>query len=407
MNLKTLPLPAPTRAVATPRSWQLDFLRGIAILLVLAIHFHLEIPNTPVLGPIFAFFNKIGWVGVDLFFVLSGFLVGGLLITELNKYGTIDPKRFLIRRGFKIYPLYYVFFGYLFAMPLLKTALSGGSLPETFGALWAKYWPNLLFLNGYIGDNPIGHTWTLAIEEHFYLILPFFLLAFSKRLTIKPITLICAALLIPAAVLRSWAVVDAEGTLTNLTATHFRFDALFFGTAIRGFAEVYPKQFTALARFRLPFTLVSFALLLGTAFLCTLNDPFRLTVGYLATPILSATMLVGIFHLSPIKDGIAGASTYAICWIGTYSYAIYLWHVTFFRIFERQVENRLGYSADSPYAMLIWIASAIVITTVTVLVSAAISRIVELPALKVRDRLFPSRSTSMPLKQVTEQPVPT
>src|SRR5437762_8327462 len=77
---------------------QLDFLRGIAVLLVLFRHDALT-----------EFLYKIGWVGVDLFFVLSGFLVSGLLFSEFIKYGNIKPGLFLIRRGFKIYPLFYTF----------------------------------------------------------------------------------------------------------------------------------------------------------------------------------------------------------------------------------------------------------------------------------------------------------
>lgn len=74
----------------------LDFLRGIAVLLVLFRHYALSI----------VLFN-IGWIGVDLFFVLSGFLVSGLLFKEYIKYGNIKPILFLIRRGLKIYPLFY------------------------------------------------------------------------------------------------------------------------------------------------------------------------------------------------------------------------------------------------------------------------------------------------------------
>jgi peptidoglycan/LPS O-acetylase OafA/YrhL len=78
---------------------ELDFLRGIAILLVLLRHIHL-----------FSFTKNMGWIGVDLFFVLSGFLVSGLLFKEYIKFGNIRPKLFLIRRGFKIYPIYFLFY---------------------------------------------------------------------------------------------------------------------------------------------------------------------------------------------------------------------------------------------------------------------------------------------------------
>ena len=76
---------------------EIDFLRGIAIILV--IFRHKEISKL---------MQNMGWIGVDLFFVLSGFLVSGLLFKEYLKYGNINAKLFLIRRGFKIYPIFYL-----------------------------------------------------------------------------------------------------------------------------------------------------------------------------------------------------------------------------------------------------------------------------------------------------------
>lgn len=84
-------------ASTIPRRRELDFLRGLAIVLVLFRH-----------QPLFTYTMNMGWIGVDLFFVLSGFLVSGLLFKELIKFGNIKPSTFLIRRGFKIYPLFYI-----------------------------------------------------------------------------------------------------------------------------------------------------------------------------------------------------------------------------------------------------------------------------------------------------------
>jgi len=78
--------------VKSNRLRELDFLRGVAILLVLFRH-----------QLLFSFLKTMGWIGVDLFFVLSGFLISGLLFKEFQKFGAINPKLFLIRRGFKIY----------------------------------------------------------------------------------------------------------------------------------------------------------------------------------------------------------------------------------------------------------------------------------------------------------------
>lgn len=106
----------------TGRLRGLDFLRGIAILLVLLRHQHLS-----------EFTTKAGWIGVDLFFVLSGFLVSGLLFKEYKNHRNVDVKQFLIRRGFKIYPVYYLFYlPYLFILIYEKKFQLGKFLSEMF-----------------------------------------------------------------------------------------------------------------------------------------------------------------------------------------------------------------------------------------------------------------------------------
>src|SRR4051812_44086102 len=88
---------------------QLDVLRAVGILLVLGRHS----PLAPRAAGHFEKFSKywacIGWSGVDLFFVLSGFLIGGLLFQEIKTHGSLDIRRFLIRRAFKIWPTYFVY----------------------------------------------------------------------------------------------------------------------------------------------------------------------------------------------------------------------------------------------------------------------------------------------------------
>ena len=128
---------------------ELDFLRGIAIILVLLRH-----------QALFEFTSEMGWIGVDLFFVLSGFLVSGLLFREYIKFGNIKPMRFLIRRGYKIYPIYY-----LSVFIYLTPYLLNGNFP-----LWKLLHESIFIQNytkglGYI--NPA--SWSIAVEEHFYL----------------------------------------------------------------------------------------------------------------------------------------------------------------------------------------------------------------------------------------------
>jgi peptidoglycan/LPS O-acetylase OafA/YrhL len=141
------------------RNSRLDILRAVAVLLVLGRH------ST---GPIF--WNKVGWVGVDLFFVLSGFLISGLLFVEYQRTGDINWGLFFIRRGFKIYPAFYAMIFVTFLWQLVKHQ----------GIRWRPYLTEVLFYQSYQPDRLWGHTWSLAVEEHFYILLPLLLLLMVK-----------------------------------------------------------------------------------------------------------------------------------------------------------------------------------------------------------------------------------
>lgn len=154
------------------RIFELDILRGIAVLLVLASH-SLQFDVAPgVFHNVWHAFGRAGGVGVDIFFVLSGFLIGGLLFTEILNHGTLDVTRFIIRRGFKIWPSYYVFLFYYAAYLHARFHLG---VTQTFSLLV----PNLIHIQNYVSRSDLGlrltgdpywgfnmrHTWSLAVEE--------------------------------------------------------------------------------------------------------------------------------------------------------------------------------------------------------------------------------------------------
>jgi peptidoglycan/LPS O-acetylase OafA/YrhL len=165
---------------------ELDGLRGIAILLILCFHF-LDVPGA-VLGSTLSRFQRLfslNWVGVDLFFVLSGFLIGGILL-DVRK-STSYFRTFYIRRFFRIVPLYYIWIlGYL-----LLVATAGNwllryevTIPQAHLSLTTQFF----FLQNFTFDQNIGlafpwfaATWSLAVEEQFYLVSPFLVRFFSTR----------------------------------------------------------------------------------------------------------------------------------------------------------------------------------------------------------------------------------
>lgn len=162
----------------TSRIPELDGIRGMAILFVLLYHyFSLTNGYIPWVRSAFA----LGWAGVDLFFVLSGFLIGGILLD--SKESANYFKTFYRRRVFRIMPLYYIWIAIYFGL-----ALFVGN-PET----WRSVPIYLLFLqnsakinHGNLGTAWLGHLWSLSVEEQFYLVIPL-AIRFLKR---RPLVLL-------------------------------------------------------------------------------------------------------------------------------------------------------------------------------------------------------------------------
>lgn len=148
----------------------LDGLRGVAVLLVMWCHIPVEVPGYP--GWLFAALWLIGpgSLGVEIFFVLSGFLITRILIAERAAGSPV--RWFLLRRAFRIFPIYYLLLLLLLpSRPLSEIAWSAVYLHN----LDAILWPQL---------TPLSHTWSLCVEEHFYLLWPP-LVAFAKPATAR------------------------------------------------------------------------------------------------------------------------------------------------------------------------------------------------------------------------------
>lgn len=220
----------PEQSISAPgRVPQLDGLRGVAILLVLLWHGFLQDmgPWLQVLPPglgrvILAAFNLTS-TGVDLFFVLSGYLLGGILLdnTQSSRYFAT----FYLRRFFRILPVYYAFV-------VICVALSWLGFP--YRDLLASYplWSYLFFLQNFLmasansfGNETVGVTWSLAIEEQFYLLLPFFI----KRCRQSQVLWLSLLLVLVAPVTRIVMFFTCSNDLARFVLLPCRLDALMLG----------------------------------------------------------------------------------------------------------------------------------------------------------------------------------
>ena len=313
-----------------PRVPQLDILRGVAILLVIGRH--MRPPTADVAAPVRAVasvWHQVGWTGVDLFFVLSGFLVSGLLFTEYQKHGALRIGRFLIRRGFKIYPPFYVFLGATLLVEAWRSGLTG----EVSRQLAAE----AVYLQGYVARF-WSHTWSLAVEEHFYVLLPLVLLALVRRRgslerSFRALALIVGATALAAFILRvlGWASYQKDYG-TYLYSTHLRLDSLAWGVLVSYLYHFRRAQLLAVLQRRgvviavasvaliaLPFFMAPDA---GSLFIFGL---LFLAWGFVGLMLCALARPVGLPLRLPESVGTPLAHLLGV--IGFYSYSIYLWHL--------------------------------------------------------------------------------
>jgi len=174
-------------------------------------------------------------LGVDLFFVLSGFLISNLLFSEYRKTQSISLRSFYLRRALKLYPGFYL----LLFSTLVFCAIDGRHIAPR-SALGEFF-----FVQNYLGGL-WGHTWSLAVEEHFYLILPLLLIILAARSPAArpfarlPLVFVCVAVGCLAARILTWKFVPFEYSV-HFQRSHLRFDSLFFGVLLGYYFNFRPE----------------------------------------------------------------------------------------------------------------------------------------------------------------------
>jgi peptidoglycan/LPS O-acetylase OafA/YrhL len=366
------------------RSQSIDVLRAIAIILVCFGRHLKPAPggSNQVQAAIHqstVFFITGGWVGVDLFFVLSGFLVSGLLMREYQASHTLSPSWFLIRRGFKIYPAFWV----LLSVTVLVTIATDRFTLGTFLS-------ELFFMQNY-GLSWWVHMWSLAVEEHFYLLLICVLgyVVQSGRpnpfAVIPPVFLAVAIVCFALRCVTAWNV-QPFTFWTHQFPSHLRLDSLCFGVLLAYGYHFHTVRFVAFAqRYRAPLFAIGAALLLP-AFLFRIQDTVWIyTIGFTVF-YLGAGALLTASLVSPYPQHHA---VRAAAYLGRHSYSIYLWHLA---VADWLVPFVLSIAGRS------WLAYVITYTVGVLVVGVGMSLAVEVPMLALRDRWFPSLARPMAQK---------
>ena len=353
----------------------LDTLRALAIALVLMTHYNGFVSHAPTFGTI----GSIGWAGVDLFFVLSGYLIGNQLLAPAARGERISLKAFFARRLLRTLPNYYAVLVVYLLLP--DSAIAGKSM--------APAWRFLTFTQNFglnYGET-FTHSWSLCIEEQFYLVLPLAVTALVG--TRRSPRLLWGALLTAIAAgmaARGMAFMDGKDVFAAPVyySSFCRFDELLPGVAIAMLKNFHPAPFARMLRYG-NVLLVAGVAAAAAVLYGVMNEaptPFLAsTFGFSLVAVSFA--LLTIAALSPTcllnRLRIPGVASLAL-----WSYAVYLVHKPVFMALRPELESR-GIDPGTPLTIVTVMAAG-------VLGGWLLYRLVETPFMRLRARWYPAEA---------------
>jgi len=375
-----------------PRHVGLDLLRAFAVFLVFGRHLGPPSPQAPkLLLTCIELWNRGGWVGVDVFFVLSGFLVSGLLFSDYQRNARLHPLNFLLRRGFKIYPPYYFYLSASFVLGRLFLGSSPTGREVLCHCFFVQNYDRHFFPTW-------GHLWSLALEEHFYILLAgiFVMANYFMPKDAKPfwwIPRFYATVAIALLSLRWWhGSRHPFNYFADILPTHLRVDSFLFGVLLSYYYHFAKDAFLRIARKYRNLCWVIGVVGLLPAFIFNIDDMFSYTFGFTLYYVASGALITALLATSiPARNPVVRIGAY----VGARSYSIYLWHMLTFTCCGVFISDA---SASSTRY---WIAYASCCLVFSVLFGIAISEIIEFPALTVRNALVPRPRGSAAIEQPT------
>lgn len=353
-NVRVAERAAPFRLGYRPA---LDGLRGVAILAVLAIHTH-HVIGWPLL--------RGGNIGVDIFFVLSGFLITALLLEEWQHVGSISLKGFYWRRALRLGPALLVLLAVMYAFAGVFLAPVEANETKRALPIAFVYASDLALAFFNIPLGALQHTWSLAIEEHFYLVWPLLLLA-GLKLGISKRWLLLITLLLAVASMIQRATLHQLGAppVRTYYGIDTRADALLIGCAAAMAVTWGMLRSNHVRLLLIPASLLIVLCLIATDY----ASPFMHLGGFTALAGAAAVLVVNSV-LSPSSQLTGLFEARPLVWVGRISYGLYLWH---YLVFKAANHLQLG-----------WALKLCVAVTATFAVTCLSYYLIERPALSLK-----------------------
>jgi len=324
----------------------LDGLRGVAILLVLIDHLSASVRDEFYVSHKILYWAELGWSGVDLFFVLSGFLITGILYDA--KGTPCYFKNFYARRSLRIFPLYYAALALVMLMtPLLEHLKLTGTANPGWMLIYATNF--IISIDGERAFGVLDHFWSLAVEEHFYLIWPAIVFFLDR----KKLMMVAAGACLLAPLLRL-ATADGDSSLpiAAYMATPMRMDSLAAGALIALLVR-RPKGMEGIVRPAMIVAGTALTLILSIVLLRKTKDPQDIIMGTIGFSILwmfYGSVLLLALNWSPLRTIMQARF---LRWFGKYSYGMYVWHpIIFMLVFHNDLATQLR-GGDTPLHALI------------------------------------------------------